>query len=759
MTIRENVYRQIRQSGSLPTLPEILFKLLEACDHAAVRPAAMAAIISMDPALSYRVLQLVNSSSGPCSPFIGIEQAVNILGSDSIRSIALNSSVEQVFVQKKWAPGLFDLQSFWWNSQLCATLARQIAVKTGFDGLDEVYLAGLLHDIGRLVLVSTFPKEHEWFLFETEDIHNELWAETRLIGITHCDAGAWLVDTWQMNSLMADALRFHHGPLEQVREAFPLIRIVYLANLLREKKSCQRNCEAGKLLMDLDRADLQEIVEGAEEEVLRNARDLHIKIGSAPSVVKGRGEETACEEDQEGEAVKDIPENLSLYEDTDSGTEAGAVLAERVKSSTVLSGILEDLVHADDSEAVIAIFERSMNILFNLTRVLFFLPDKDGHLLKGRASASSSLRHLSKGLVLPVPGSTSLIVRAYSESRLLYLTEENTRDNFADGQILAVFRCMAVCLVPLTAEKRPVGIILLGLPEAAARLTEGENRLVRMIARQVGLCLSQEDRRLRRAEEIEADRKAEVSMTARKFAHEINNPLGIIVNCLTTMGLKLSGENESQEELRIIGEEISRISSMVNHMDLFSNSAVNRFELTDINAVIEDIIHIVRTPLFTEAGMEVSFQPALDLPQIMTSGDALKQIMLNLLKNAAEAMSRGDMVEVRTALLVKNNHGRDVPDGNGLEITVEDTGPGLPDPVMKNLYKPFVTTKKNGHSGLGLSIVRKTVRDLGGSISCASIPDEGTRFSLCLPLEKNDFGLNESSQGVGILPCLGEELS
>jgi nitrogen-specific signal transduction histidine kinase len=205
------------------------------------------------------------------------------------------------------------------------------------------------------------------------------------------------------------------------------------------------------------------------------------------------------------------------------------------------------------------------------------------------------------------------------------------------------------------------------------------------------------------------------------------------------MSLKLSKENEIQEELRIIGEEIHRISSMVNQMDMFSQAAPTRFELTDVNGIVEDIIHIVKTPLFTASGTKITFRPEPMLPQIMTSRDALKQILLNLLKNASEAMDHGGTVEVRTAIFSKKSYGSDVPQGDGIEIVVEDTGPGLPEMIMKSLYQPFVTTKKNGHSGLGLSIVHKTVKDLGGSISCASIPSEGTSFSIYLPLEKKDF--------------------
>lgn len=113
----------------------------------------------------------------------------------------------------------------------------------------------------------------------------------------------------------------------------------------------------------------------------------------------------------------------------------------------------------------------------------------------------------------------------------------------------------------------------------------------------------------------------------------------------------------------------------------------------------------------------------------MTSKDAIKQILINLLKNAAEAMIKGGSVTVTT-----RQPAEELTTGKkGIEIVVADTGPGLPESVTANLYRPFVTTKQNGHSGLGLSIVHKTVKDLGGTLSHTSSPADGTSFSIFLP--------------------------
>ncbi len=741
MLSKENVYDKIKKSGNLPTLPEILLKLLEACENENTTLPEIAAIINKDPALSFRVLQLVNSAYyGLYRNFISVEQAVIYLGANSIKNIAVTTCIHQVFEAKRFNTiKTFKISAFWWHSLMCATLSRRIAKKIQYANIDEAYLSGLLHDIGRLILVSTFPEEHKTFLFETEDVWNELWAEKQVIGITHCEAGAWLVHNWNLNSLIADAIRYHHEPLEQIKEAFSLIKIVYVSNLLRENSGDhERNFEAGSLLLGLDSDDIENIVEGATEEVLQIAENLNITAKPQGTSEKSKKKSGLPEEySDESPTGQVLPEDSIIEEDCqDNASGSQDLLVSRIKNITLLSGFLENLVQAGDSESIITVFEQSMSILFNIDKVLFFLPDKDGIFLKGRTSTTSELQHLSQGLALPVQRSSSQIVKTYLTQSLTYLTSDIKHDNLADAQLLSAFRSTTVLLVPVFAHKKPIGVILLGLPESIKTLPLSDCKLVQVIAQQVGLCFFLENMQARKAEEIEVERKAAISMTARKFAHEINNPLGIISNYLTTLRLKLSKENNIQEELGVIGEEINRISNMINQMDMFSSTVFPEMALTDVNAVIEDIIHIFKAPLSTASGTVITFIPDGQLPKIMTSKDALKQIIINLLKNAAEAIDGGGNVAVRTGMFMDKPPDSDVHHSKQIEIVVDDTGPGIPEAVLKNLYKPFVTTKTSGHSGLGLSIVQKTVTDLGGSISCMSKPNAGTRFSIRLPITK-----------------------
>ena len=718
MISKEKVYSQIRKSGNLPTLPGILLKLLEACDNEETPISEIASIISKDPVLSLRVLQLVNSAYyGLQKKFKGVAQAVVYLGANSIKNIAITTSIHQVFDRKKFkGVKRFNISAFWYHSLLTATLAQRIAQKTGYESRDEAYLSGLLHDVGRLLLISTYPTEHESILLKTEDVQNVLWAEKQLIGVTHCEVGAWLVDNWHLDSLMADAIRYHHEPLEQIIEGFPLVKIIHLASLLCEDRDgTGEAAETGDQLFGLSRRDISLIIEGATEEVLQIAEDLEIKI-----VIPG-SEEFEHGEDGDSEQQDELDQNQSA-------------LTSRIKSISLLSGFLEGLVQAGDAEEVITAFEHATNILFDIEKIVLFLPDKSEGFLQGQTSPYSSLQHLSQGLTLSVQKSTSSIVRSFSDSSIAYLTTADPPQNLADAQVLKAFGCRTLMLIPLVADQQTVGVALMGLPDSLQVLSRSDLKLMNVVSQQVALSLFLERMKAKKAEEIEAERMAAVSMAARKVAHEINNPLGIITNYLTTMSLKFAKDDEIQGELGVIGEEISRISSMVNQMDMFSQSAFTRLEKTDVNIVLGDLVHLIRPSLFKPAGLTLTFRPDNNLPGIMASRDALKQVIINLLKNSAEAMADGGSATVTTARVAKDQYETGVPPADGIEIVFEDTGPGLPEVIKQNLFKPFVTTKDSGHSGLGLSIVQKTVQELGGSISCESKVEEGTRFTIYFPV-------------------------
>jgi len=228
---------------------------------------------------------------------------------------------------------------------------------------------------------------------------------------------------------------------------------------------------------------------------------------------------------------------------------------------------------------------------------------------------------------------------------------------------------------------------------------------------------------------------------ARRVAHEVNNPLSIIKNYLKILSMKLASENEAQDEIRIINEEIDRIALILRTLTAFSRSRTIKLEQVDINGLIMDLVKITKDSMSENAGITIHTDLDSSIPKPVSEKDGLKQVFINLLKNAAEAMPNGGTIYLSTRRISAGLQGRSGETANGVhsyvEIIVRDDGPGIPDEIKERLFEPFVTSKREGHSGVGLSIAFQTVKALGGTLTCESETGAGTTFKISLPVKNH----------------------
>jgi signal transduction histidine kinase len=225
---------------------------------------------------------------------------------------------------------------------------------------------------------------------------------------------------------------------------------------------------------------------------------------------------------------------------------------------------------------------------------------------------------------------------------------------------------------------------------------------------------------------------------ARKVIHEVNNPLSIIKNYLKILGIKLAEQEIAQDEIRILNEEIDRVALILRELNAFSDSRVEGIEALDVNALISDLVKITWESLRKDSN--VSVQLALDPsgPFALADRNGLKQVLVNLIKNASEAMPAGGNVHIETRRLssqLEEEEARERGEYQGyVELIISDDGPGIPAEMRARIFEPFVTSKETGHSGLGLSVVHSIIKDLNGTIDCLSEEGRGTTFRIGLPL-------------------------
>ena len=221
-----------------------------------------------------------------------------------------------------------------------------------------------------------------------------------------------------------------------------------------------------------------------------------------------------------------------------------------------------------------------------------------------------------------------------------------------------------------------------------------------------------------------SDRLKTIGQIAAGTAHEIRNPLTAIKGFMQLLNksLKEREMDKEQEFVSIVLTELDRVNDLVSEFLLLSKPKEIRRSLMRAGDVLQEIMPMIRNEALLH-DVSVLYYPKAWIPAILADKELLKQVFLNLGKNAIEAMDGGG------TLIIRVYSSQEEP----IKIAVEfkDTGPGIPADALEKVFEPFYTTKQQG-TGLGLSVCRKIVDDLGGNIEVAS-DSGGTRFTVWLP--------------------------
>jgi HD-like signal output (HDOD) protein/nitrogen-specific signal transduction histidine kinase len=709
MAIEKSVVDRISTLKDLPSLPHILVKLMEACHDENGNLGDIAEILTNDPSLSAKVLRLVNSAYyGLGSRMDSIEQAVAYLGTNAVKNIAICSSVYQAFNSRKTG-NTFNLKIFWWHSLKCALLSRIFAKETAFGNPDEAFVAGLLHDIGKLVLWVNFADRYTDLINKYEQDPQMLAAGEKDLGATHSQIGAFLMDQWKFPSLVADSALYHHEPLEGIAQALPLVQIVYTANKLSGQtvNSREDGIKVAAKLYGFSQDQVVGFLGRTDEELGEVARSYGIEI--------------------------EVPKDSDGHQ-IDSDRETQETLYGDIRDISLLTGTIRNLVTAQEEIQILDVLHEGLQILFDLERILFFLYDDEKQRLVGRKIEDNRAASRPSDLIIPIGLEKSLIVaclvgdRPYDSFNL----EKGHDLIISDTQIIRFLEAEGMLCLPLVVRGEYVGVIVGGLDRTKRSHLEHHSKLLEMFCREAALALRVEQLRQQQFRKIQSERASASIAVARKVVHEVNNPLGIVKNYLKILAIKLKDQAIGQDEIRILNEEIDRITHILGGLTAVSEKTSRKLTLVDINAMLRDLIKLTAESLMKEKKVAVHADLDPALPKLLSETGGLKQIFLNLMKNATEAMTKGGNLCLKTRYLgrpLDNSETRGF-----VEVTVSDDGPGIPAELKKTIFEPFVSSKGGAHSGLGLSIVLNLINGLDGSILCQSEEGKGTSFKIEFPV-------------------------
>lgn len=271
------IQKLIANANTLISLPEVSLRVNEIANDPSSTSEDMAALLSQDPALVVRLLRIANSPYYGLSKEIEtINRAVAVLGTNKIRDLVLSSSANDTF--EGIPNNLISMQDFWHHSLYCGLLAQILATKSKKANADSIFIAGLLHDIGQLLMFNQLPDQsHEVIilLMEGSEDLDTFEAERHIFGFDHMQVGAALIKSWHLPPLLEECVGFHHEP--QKAKKFPaevaLINIANAVAVMADFNSINEDDEIPMInpaswdLSGLSKADLPDAIEKAQAEI------------------------------------------------------------------------------------------------------------------------------------------------------------------------------------------------------------------------------------------------------------------------------------------------------------------------------------------------------------------------------------------------------------------------------------------------------------------------------------------------------------
>jgi two-component system NtrC family sensor kinase len=233
------------------------------------------------------------------------------------------------------------------------------------------------------------------------------------------------------------------------------------------------------------------------------------------------------------------------------------------------------------------------------------------------------------------------------------------------------------------------------------------------------------ERALRRTQEqlLQSEKLAAMGRLTSQVAHELNNPLYGIMNTLELLKTEISPQSKRRKVLEMALSETVRLSDMLRKMLSFSKPDQQEKQAVDLNMALDEIL-LLHEKQLQENDIKIKISFTEGLPKINASKDQLRQVFLNLVANARDAMPDGGTLSVTTAA-----------DDENVKIEIADTGSGIEEEHLKKIFDSFFTTKDSVKGvGLGLSVCYGFIKEHGGDIDVKSKVDSGTTFTITFPI-------------------------
>jgi two-component system sensor histidine kinase HydH len=336
---------------------------------------------------------------------------------------------------------------------------------------------------------------------------------------------------------------------------------------------------------------------------------------------------------------------------------------------------------------------------------------------------------------IPLKEKHSILIKTLREQRSFNI-EDAQADPEVNPEILRWFGSRAFASVPLLAKGKAIGLIAVDNRISGRPITETDIGFLNLLANQAALAI-ENSRLYTNLQEINAqllntqnrliqsEKLAALGEVVASIAHEIKNPLVSIGGFARRLERGMKENSAEKKYMRIVLKEVGRLENVLNQTLVYSRELPLPSSPQSLNRIIEESLSVLEGE-FQDKNISVTKELEPGLPPLVSDPQQVKQIFLNLFVNAIQAMERNGHLSVKTSAEKRGEK-------HFLRIEVGDTGGGIPQENLENIFNPFFTTKMDG-TGLGLAITHKIITRYGGDVEVINRPGVGATFLIRFPL-------------------------
>ncbi len=420
----------------------------------------------------------------------------------------------------------------------------------------------------------------------------------------------------------------------------------------------------------------------------------------------------------------------------------------RARNLGLIHEVVQQVIGLTDPRLVAEITSELLARYFAYELAAVFIADEKGELtIGGFGGASQSVvRRAMKSFEYPVSGGITGYVFQTGESVVVNDVLQDSRYRSIKGWQAASEMCVVIRegnkilgIIDVESSSRnafthndfmaleSMAGILASVITSADQYQRLQVMITQLRSTQVELRARMEAQRSAENRLIQAAKLAAVGEMAAGIAHELNNPLTSVTGFAELALNEIPEETETHKDLEMVLREALRARGVVRRLLDFARQSESTRARASLNEVVEDVVALSRHLIHT-SGVELKLDLEVNLPWVVMDANQMKQVLLNLVHNALQAMPNGGEMKIVTETVARNNR-------DWVVVSVMDTGIGIPQLEQARIFEPFYTTKGNqGGTGLGLSVTYGIVTDHGGLIDVESQPGMGSKFTVWLPL-------------------------